>query len=172
MLIKLDESQADPTEAIAHLQAVRDSLLTFDIPFGLMARRHSEEEMTKEIGGRVVDPSTGERDLFAQALGPTWQRTLDTLAVGEISQPAAVETLDGKRAFHIVKVQRRVPPHRIDIETDYTRIEQLALRDKRNRVLSKWLETLREDVYLELRGKAEMITTGALDSSEDRTARN
>ncbi len=158
VLIKIDESQADPTEAIAYLTLVRDSILTYRVPFELMARRHSEEQQTSEIGGRVVDPSTGERDLFLEALGPTWRRTLDTLDVDQISHPAQVELLDGKQAFHIVKLLRRVPPHRVDILTDYTRIEQLALQEKRNRVLTQWYQTLRGDVYIELRGKAEALT--------------
>ncbi|WP_243663760.1 hypothetical protein [Rhodothermus marinus] len=33
ILIRIDESQADPSEAIAYLEAVRDSILQYNIPF-------------------------------------------------------------------------------------------------------------------------------------------
>ena len=154
VLIKIDESKADPTEAIAFLNVLRDSIATHKVLFELIARRHSEEKSSSEIGGRLTDPSTGERDLFLEALGLQWQQVTDTLEIEEISFPAEVELLDGTRAYHIVKLQRRVPSHQVDIITDYSRIEQLSLQAKRTRQMRQWLDTLREGVYVELRGKA------------------
>ena len=158
VLIQLDEDKADPTEAIDLLTQVRDSILTYDLPFELMARRHSEEEISNKVGGRVLDLRTGERDLVLQALNYTWRSTINRMELGEISEPAEVELLDGKRAYHIINLVRRIPEHRVDIETDYERIETLALQDKQNRVLSEWVARLREDVYIEMRGKAQQIS--------------
>ena len=158
ILIQIDEDKADPTEALESLTQVRDSILAYDLPFELMARRHSEEEISNRLGGRVLDLRTGERDLVLQALNFTWRSTINKLEVGEISEPSEVELLDGKRAFHIVNLVRRVPEHKVDITTDYERIEALALQDKQNRVLSEWLAELRKDVYVEMRGKAQQIS--------------
>ena len=130
-------------------------ILTEDIPFSRMARRHSEEDFSALRGGRVTDPRSGERNLFVEALGPSWQTTLAGLEAGEISEPTEVELLDGQRAYHIVKLEERIPSHRVDITQDYALIEQYALRDKQNRVLSEWLERLREDVFIDIRGKAQ-----------------
>ncbi|MFB3131377.1 MAG: peptidylprolyl isomerase [Rhodothermales bacterium] len=154
VLIKIDESKADPTEAIALLNVLRDSIVTNRVPFELIARRHSEEKSSSEIGGRLTDPSSGERDLFLEALGARWKQVTDTLEIDEISPPAEIELMDGSRAYHIVKLQRRVPSHQVGILTDYSRIEQLAQQAKRTRVMRQWLDTLREEVYIELRGKA------------------
>jgi peptidyl-prolyl cis-trans isomerase SurA len=161
ILIQVDDSQADPASAIETLRMVRDSILTHNAPFELMARRYSEEEVSKRIGGRVVDPRSGERDLVLQALNFTWRRTIDDIGIGEISDPVEVELLDGKRAYHIVQLHRRVPEHKVGIEADYERIEQLALQDKQNRVMVEWLETLRKDVYVDLRGKARQLSLAA-----------
>ena len=155
VLIAIDDSKADPTEAIATLATLRDSIVTHEVPFELIARRHSEEPSSSEIGGRLIDPASGERDLFLEALGPKWKQVTDSLTIGDISHPAEVELLDGSRAYHIVLLQRRVPSHRVDIETDYSRIEQLALQAKRGSELREWLDRLREDVYVELRGQGE-----------------
>ncbi len=167
ILINVDNSQADPAEAISYLAQLRDSLITTDIPFEILARRHSEEEVSAEIGGRVVDPRSGERDLFLEALGENWQRLADSLEIGDISQPGQVALLDGTLAYHIVQVQRLVPEHRVDIETDYARIESLALEAKRARVMRKWLDSLREEVYVEPRGKGLLLVT-ASDTSGGR----
>ncbi|GIV62310.1 MAG: peptidylprolyl isomerase [Rhodothermaceae bacterium] len=154
ILIAFDESKADPSEAIAYLNAVRDSILTHGMPFELMARRHSEEQSSALRGGRVIDPRTGERDLVLAALGPRWQATLSGLQEGQISEPAEVELLNGRRAYHIVRLERRVPEHRVNLETDYALIEQYALREKQNRELAAWLDKLRESVYIDIRGAA------------------
>lgn len=158
ILINIDKSRSDPAKAIAELEVLRDSILTYDIPFELMARRHSEEEASSEIGGRVVDPNSGERDLFVDALGPEWKTTTDTLKVGQISQPAEVTLLDGNLAWHIVLLQRKLPTHRVNIETDYARIESLAMDNKRTVEMRRWLDLLREDVFIELRGKASALS--------------
>ena len=158
VLIQIDEKKADPTEAIDVLTAVRDSIMSEDLPFELMARRHSEEEISNKVGGRVLDLRSGERDLVLQALDFSWRDTINNIEVGEISEPSEVELLDGKRAYHIVHLQRRVPEHKVDIETDYERIQQLALQEKQNLELQDWLKMLREEVYIEMRGKARELS--------------
>lgn len=155
VLIEIDDSETDPAEAIAYLTEVRDSIETYNAPFELMARRHSEEAQSAQSGGRVLDPRTGRRDLPLEALGPQWQSTLSGLQPGEVSEPAPAELLDGRRAYHIVQLQRRVPEHRVNLRTDYEQIEQIALQEKQSRVLSEWLDELREDVYIDVRGKAK-----------------
>ena len=169
VLIEIDKSKADPTDAIALLNVLRDSIVTYQVPFELIARRHSEEKASSEIGGRLTDPSTGERDLFLEALGIQWKQVTDTLEVDEISFPSEVELLDGSRAYHIVKLQRKVPSHKVDIVTDYSRIEQLALQAKRANEMRRWLDSLREEVYIELRGKALETVARSLEQSSSLT---
>ncbi len=154
ILIAFDESKSDGTEAMAYLNTVRDSLIKYEMPFELMARRHSEEQMSAIRGGRVVDPQSLNRDLPLQALSVAWRTTINALEEGEISQPTEVDLLDGKRAFHILLLQRKVPSHRVDIITDYEQIRQIALQEKQQRELGEWLSNLRKDVYIGYRGKA------------------
>lgn len=158
VLIQVDRSQFDASNTIATLNTLRDSIVTHNVPFETIARRHSEEDMSSLRGGRIVDPRTMERDLVLDALGPSWRSTLDTLEIGEISRPTQVELLNGDQAFHIVKLTRKTPSHRMDLATDYARIEQYVLQEKRARKMREWLDDLREDVYIETRGKAEALS--------------
>jgi peptidyl-prolyl cis-trans isomerase SurA len=74
------------------------------------------------------------------------------MEVGDISMPTEVQLRDGSRAFHIVLLEKRVPSHVVDLETDYALIEQRALQEKQNRVLQEWMQQLKKDVYIDLRG--------------------
>lgn len=156
ILIKPDAPSGD--RAIEYLSAVRDTLLNNeDVPFELMARRHSEDERTAENGGRVTDPESGTRDLVLDALGPSWTRTIQELDPGDISEPTKVQLLNGDEAYHIVRLERRVPAHRASLEKDYERIRRLALQDKRNQKMREWIDRLRDEIYVDIRiSKSEL----------------
>lgn len=158
ILIKIDQSRLDPSDTLDYLATLRDSVVAHSVPFEQVARRHSDETFTAQRGGRVVDPRSMERDLVLEALGPTWQRTLATLEESEISEPAAVELLDGQQAFHIVRLDRRTPAHRMNLETDYERIERFVLQEKRAEIIREWLDGLRKRVYVDVRGEARDLS--------------
>lgn len=163
ILIQVDPTRSDDSKAVETLTAVKDTLTRFgDVPFELMARRHSEEDRSSKNGGRVTDPQSGTRDLVLDALGPSWRRTIRSLEIGEISDPTEVQLLDGERAYHIVLLQRRTPAHRIDVETDYERIQQFALQEKQQRVLRDWVQDLREEVYVDIRIEPADLATAAM----------
>jgi peptidyl-prolyl cis-trans isomerase SurA len=151
VLIGIDDSRTDNTAAIERLTAIRDSIVTHGASFGRLAREYSEDPTSASRAGHVVVPQTGDRDLRFDALDTRWRATLDTLEIGEISQPTQVTLLDGRTAYHIAMLQRRVPPHRLSIETDYALVEELALQEKRQRELERWLVTLRESVHVTCR---------------------
>ena len=159
ILIRVDETRAKQGPALEYLEAVRDTLVENpDVPFELMAKRHSEEERSKQNGGRVTDPRTGIRDLALQRLGPTWQSTINSIEVGEISQPREVQLLNGERAYHIVLLQRRLPPHRINLDQDYELVRQAALRAKQERVMDEWTDDLREKIFVDVRVDKDDLT--------------
>lgn len=160
ILIRINESRILPGAAIDYLNAVRDSILQYDIPFEVMAKRHSEDEQSVSRGGQVVEPRSGERELPTEALGPLWVRTLSTLEEGEISEPAETQLLDGRTAYHIVRLERRREAHRVSIETDYARIEQFALQAKQARLRAEWIEQLSEDVFISIRASEIDPSTG------------
>ena len=151
ILIQVDKSQGGGQRALEHLSAVRDSITAQDVPFEVMVRRHSEEDASANRGGQVVNPQTGNRDLYLDRLGPSWRSTVRNLDEGEISQPKQVQLLSGEQAYHLVKLEEYRPAHRISLESDYDRIKQLALNQKKQRKLQEWLNRLREDLYVDVR---------------------
>ena len=155
ILIRVGEGGTNTEQVKSFLSTVRDSILNHDVSFDLMARRHSEEDRSQENGGRVTDPESGARDLVLDALNSTWRRTIDDLEEGEISQPTQVKLLNGDQAYHIVRLNRRTPAHRANLEMDYDRIRRLALQDKRNRKLREWIDSLRDEVYVDIRVSKE-----------------
>ena len=158
ILLSIDETRIDPNESIEFLSSVRDTLQTTDIPFEVMARRHSEEEVSAAQGGQVVNPQTGERTISLEALGSSWISTIEDLEEGQISEPSQVQLLNGRSAYHIVQLNEFIPAHQMSLETDYPRIRQIALQRKRQRILEQWINKLREDVYVDVKVDVEDVS--------------
>ena len=154
VLIRIDQTRTNPEEALATLEMVRDSVLTSDASFALLAKRFSEDETSAARGGNVTVPQTNDRDLRYEALNPSWHTTIDTLEAGEISKPAPVQLLDGRQAYHIVLLQKRTPAHEMTLTQDYPLIEEFALQDKRQRVMEEWVRELRESVYVAIKDES------------------
>jgi hypothetical protein len=48
-------------------------------------------------------------------------------------------------------VRKRIPEHAPNLETDYRRIEQIALQFKKARISMEWIEELKKTIYWEVR---------------------
>jgi len=151
VLIPISAEGSETGVAFDELAILRDSLVTHNVPFEAIARRHSEDEFSAYRGGFVSDPRTGERDLRLEALGAGWQANVDTLEIGEISQPTEVDLLDGTKAVHVVLLQKRTPAHPLSPDIDYVLLSDYALQDKRQTVFIEWVERLRRDVYIDVK---------------------
>lgn len=154
ILLTVGTGGSQTETALAELAVLRDSVVTHNVPFEAIARRHSTDAYSAQRGGFVADPQTGERDLRVEALGaldPRWRATVDTLTVGEVSFPSPVRLLDGSDGAHFVLLQKRTPAHPLGLESDYALLSQYTLNDKRQRLLSEWIERLRPTVFVDVR---------------------
>jgi peptidyl-prolyl cis-trans isomerase SurA len=64
---------------------------------------------------------------------------LDKLKPGEYSQPVAFEE-NGKKGVRIVHYKSRSEPHRLNMKDDFSRISAMALEEKKQKVLEKWMK--------------------------------
>ncbi|MEX2602506.1 MAG: peptidylprolyl isomerase [Balneolaceae bacterium] len=152
LLIRVDEEGLDEEAAIQELNAIRDSVLNHGASFSEMAREHSDDEFTRGLGGRMMNPQSLNRLLAINQLDPALYRIVLLLnEPGEISEPRAFnpQTQTAERAFRIVRLDRLVPEHEANLEQDYDRIRNIALEQKRMRVFTQWLQDLRDEIYIE-----------------------
>ena len=161
MLLQVEVGEAEGEAAREYLSVLRDSVLA-GTPFEAIARRQSEDPASAPRGGYVSVPQTRQRDLSVEGLGPEWRATIDSLEVGEISEPAPVTLADasGTRAFHIVLLQKRTPAHPLSVTDDYALLSQYALQEKQNEVLAEWIGDLRETVYVDIRAERYQPPSG------------
>jgi peptidyl-prolyl cis-trans isomerase SurA len=142
ILLKIDKGPASDSAAVDALQVFRGRVLKGE-SFSELAKKYSEDEDTKSIGGDLGN-------LTMDQLQPDFAAQVKNMKVGEISEP--LRTMVGSSyGFHIIWMRNQTPSHAINMQDDYKRIEQLALYMKRNKLHSEWLDELRKTIYVDIR---------------------
>lgn len=153
ILIEVDEAGVDEDFAINKLEALKDSVINHGASFRDLARKHSEDETTSSMGGRIMNMQTGERKMALSDLEPSLYRIVLLLdESGDISDPRPFNLPQNeKRAYRIVRLDAHYPEHVANLDDDYNRIREIALQRKQMRVMNTWLQDLRNKIYVDIR---------------------
>jgi len=124
--------------SIAKADTVRSKIIAGTISFAAAATRYTEDEQAKfsgpyflgRDGGPYVTIDLLDKDLVAM---------LDKLKPGEYSQPVVFEE-NGKKGVRIVHYKSRSEPHRLNMQDDFSRISAMALEEKKQKTLEKWMK--------------------------------
>jgi len=130
-------TDAEIKQAMNKADTVRAKILSGNISFAAAATRYTEDEQAKFSGpyflGRDGAPYVTidmlDKDLVAM---------LDKLKPGDYSQPVVYDE-NTKKAVRIIHYKGRSEPHRLNLKDDYSRISQLALEEKKQKAVEKWL---------------------------------
>lgn len=143
-------SPIDLNDAKDLLVAVRDSILDGDLTFLKAASHHSDDEMTKFNGGKLINMNSGTSKFELNELENAIKNTVEDLELAEISEPAYVKMEDGKEAYRIFKLLSRTTPHQANFTDDYKLIRDMALEQKKEKALADWVESalLKTYVYI------------------------
>jgi len=142
ILLRIEKGPASDSAAVEQLRSLRARVLAGE-SFSDLAKKHSDDEETKSLGGDLGTVSLEQLDA-------DFGGVLQNLRTGEISEPHRV-TLKNSYGYQIVWVKKRIPAHAMNLETDFKRIEQIALYFKRSRKNTEWVEELKKNIYWEIR---------------------
>lgn len=133
---------------------IRKEILASDtLTFTKAAMNYSQDRATQNSGGRLRGRG-GEYKIPMEQLDSDLFLRVDGLKENEISEP--LEYFDpsaGKlvKAYRLVVVTKRHPPHLANLEQDYQKFYQAALNAKQNDILKNWLIKSRKQIYFDLR---------------------
>ncbi|MDT8416106.1 MAG: peptidylprolyl isomerase [Flavobacteriaceae bacterium] len=153
ILISPEVTSTDLAKAKVAIDSVRQKISSGEISFEDAALIFSSEKETRANGGKLFNPQTLETRLELTKLDPSMYEKVSALKEGEISLPF----LESKgraeeKNYKIIKVLRRWDEHEADFVKDYSRIKELALRDKQIREIGKWQEEKIKDTYISISG--------------------
>ena len=149
ILISPKPSEKDLKDAQNLLDSIRLLIVNDSITFQAAAKEHSDDVATKGNAGFFSDKDGGTR-LTVDELDPIIFFKLDSMKVGEISKPIVYRTDDGKDAVRILLYKSRIAPHQASLDQDWTRIQAATLNEKKDKILQKWFQKARGDVFISI----------------------
>ena len=142
ILFKIEQSPANQDSTIAKLNLIRTNAIGGE-SFASLAKNHSEDPETKDIGGDMGKMVTDqiEENLFS---------AIKNLKAGEISEPQKV-TVGGQTGAQIILVRSVTAEHQMNVKDDYRRLENYALQQKADKKYNEWINNLKKSIYWELK---------------------
>jgi peptidyl-prolyl cis-trans isomerase SurA len=163
ILISPKPSPADIDKATRSLDSLRTLIVADSMTFQKAAKEFSDDVQTKGNGGFFSDRDGG-LNLTVDELDPIVFFKLDSMEVGDISKPITYRTDEGKDAVRILYYKARTAPHQASLEDDWTKIQAATLNEKKDKVLQKWFQKARADVFINI--DPEYDNCGILDERQ------
>ncbi len=142
ILLKIEKGATSDSATVEFLRGLRDRALKGE-SFADLAKKYSEDEETKALGGDLGTMSVDQ-------MQPDFSSVVADLKTGDISQPHRVAH-GASYGFQIVQVKKRNEEHAASLETDFKRIELIALQLKRSRLGETWINELKNKIYCDIR---------------------
>jgi peptidyl-prolyl cis-trans isomerase SurA len=147
ILISAVPSPNDIETARKYLDSLRRKIVKDSIKFDVAAKEYSDDQATKGLGGFFTDQD-GSTRISMREIDPVVYLAIDTMKVGSVSQPMTYRTEQQKDAVRILYFKNKLPPHQANLTDDWPRIQSAALSEKRDRILDKWFQKSRGDVFI------------------------
>lgn len=133
--------------AIAKLDSIRSKIIAGTISFNEAGAKYSEDEIAKFSGPFILNRDQSPYVTIDQ-LDKDMVLKLSKMKVGEFSQPYAYTDETGKKAVRFIYLKSRGEPHRMNLHDDYSKISEMALDEKKQDALQKWLKEKLPTYYI------------------------
>lgn len=143
ILIKYPKLESSDFETINFLKDLKGKIESGEMTFEAAAKEYSQDESSKNNGGKIGKIPTEQLDsatIFE----------LKNLSSGQISEPMRIGT-DEHYGYELYKLNGITPPHKLNLTEDYDKIKRFAESYKENLEMEKWIDEIRESVYVDIR---------------------
>ncbi|MDG1718664.1 MAG: peptidylprolyl isomerase [Flavobacteriales bacterium] len=139
ILLKPKVSSASLLEAKEQLKKVEVLIKSEEITFEEAARFHSDD-VSKNNGGLLINPQTGSSLFTVEELPLNIRYSADRMNEGDVSSISQFVMDDGKKAYRIIKITRKLEEHSANLIDDFSLINDAALNEKKQQEISEWVD--------------------------------
>jgi peptidyl-prolyl cis-trans isomerase SurA len=149
ILIQPEISQNVLDEAKKELDSIREKIINKEFTFAEAALNFSDEKETKFDGGLLRNPQDFSSRFELTKMDPTLYNQVQNLKDNEITYPVLEQDpRGGSPKYKILKITNRFDEHVANFSKDYTKIQDLALTEKKYNAIKKWMDEHIEETYI------------------------
>lgn len=153
ILLIPDVTEETKEKALKEINDVREKILAGELTFAAAAKEVSDEKETRESGGQLVNPTTGDTRFELTKIDPILYEQVANLKEGEVSPVLTDKDDTGRPVYKIITVTDRYKEHKADYAQDYNKIKELALRDKQLKAIEEWQAEKIKETYIKVNGE-------------------
>ncbi|MFO7999814.1 MAG: peptidylprolyl isomerase [Marinilabilia sp.] len=140
-------------DAVEEAKELADSLVTLvrndSISFDEAAFRYSSDKDTRASGGQVINPETQSTKFELQNIEPDIAGVIENLEEGEVSEPFLMKDQRlGMDQYAIVRLKRKIEPHKANISEDYQIIKNMLKEQKQEETFKNWVRDKQKETYI------------------------
>ena len=148
ILLKPEVSNNALLEAKKKIDLIRKRIIDNELTFEEAAKSFSDEKTTKNNGGVLINPTTGNTRFELTKIDPVLYTQIQRLNDNEISAPLLEQDNIGSSSYKIIKVTNRFDEHVADYSKDYIKIKELALKEKQLKTIQTWMSEKIIETYI------------------------
>jgi len=158
ILIQPEIPQEKLDETKEKLEKIKKDIDTGVITFDEAVKKYSEDKDTKNNGGLIVNPYSGESTFDLTRMDPALYARVNNLQKGEMSDVFYDEEREGKKMYKVMIMKDRTNTHVADMVDDYVKVQNLALQKKKQETIAKWSREKIGDTYIKISEEFQKCT--------------
>lgn len=152
ILLRPKISPIELQKASDFLDSIQAQIVSGAITFEEAAKQFSDNK-NRINGGTIINNTNGNAMFQADELDPKVFYVIDKLNVGEVSKAVSFTTEDNKEAFRLLKLVKKVAPHKANMDQDYDVIQKAALNKKKQDVIDTWVKERAGKTYIHINAR-------------------
>ena len=145
---EIDDIKLDQTKMA--IEKLKLDIENKNISFSDAVKKYSEDKDTKNNGGLLLNPYTGEANFDLTRMDPALYGRINELEEGQLSDVFYDETRGGEKMYKMILMKKKTDTHTADLISDYERIQKLALLKKKEEHIIDWSKEKINETYIKL----------------------
>lgn len=139
---------AERIKTSTQLDSIATCIRNEESSFSENALRFSEDELSKQTGGVMINMQNGTTKFQLQELPSEIAKAIYGMEVGEISKPFPYKDEKNKERIAIVKLKSRTKAHKAHPDTDYQLLKDMVTGLKNQEEIKKWILKKQAETYI------------------------
>jgi peptidyl-prolyl cis-trans isomerase SurA len=137
-------------KAKGRIDSIADFIRKGEFKFEEAALRYSYDKNSRNNGGIVVNPETGETKWKLTELDPDVSKILPQMNINEISKP--FKTFDDRQrpVYKIIKLISKTNAHKATLKDDYVELSNLYMMTKKEQKMDEWIREKQKGTYVRI----------------------
>ena len=155
ILLKPDVSSEDMLEAKNRLIQIKASFKSDTLDWFTAVLKYSQDEKSYNNEGLVINLMTGTPRFELGQLDPQAYVAIENMKVDDIEGPILYQTREGKEGYRLIKLVKRIEPHRANLVDDYQILQESATARAKQDATLNWIKEKINETYIFISPKYE-----------------